>query len=147
MAPRVSSAILIYRKSWSIRSFTGLTFTPKNKMLVIIALIRTKLNALLALFMILVHNSVPFEAISFLPINLQSDLAISIYLDLLSKVKLFQVIWNKLNKLSSSWFMINEDIFLIFLLGLWKKLALFIGIKAQAYNFHAGWLRLSKSNQ
>ncbi len=34
---------------------------------------------------------VPFEAISFLPINVQQDLAINIYYDLLSKVKLFQV--------------------------------------------------------
>ena len=33
---------------------------------------------------------VPFEAISFLPINLQSDIAIAVYLDLLTKVKLFQ---------------------------------------------------------
>jgi cyclic nucleotide gated channel beta 1 len=36
-------------------------------------------------------NQVPFEAISFLPINVQTDLAINIYYDLLSKVKLFQV--------------------------------------------------------
>ena len=36
-------------------------------------------------------QQVPFEAISFLPINVQQDLAINIYYDLLSKVKLFQV--------------------------------------------------------
>ena len=37
---------------------------------------------------------VPFEAIDFLPINVQADLAIAVYLDLLSKVKLFQVNYN-----------------------------------------------------
>ena len=34
---------------------------------------------------------VPFEAIDFLPVNVQADLAIAVYLELLSKVKLFQV--------------------------------------------------------
>ena len=34
---------------------------------------------------------VPFEAIEFLPKSVQTDLAITVYLDLISKVKLFQV--------------------------------------------------------
>jgi hypothetical protein len=33
---------------------------------------------------------VPFEAIEFLPKSVQTDLAISVYLDIISKVKLFQ---------------------------------------------------------
>jgi hypothetical protein len=86
-----------------IRNIIGSLSTKQDEFLIVVdttkkyfinfnvpALLSKKINLWFDYY-IKEENAVPFKAISFLPKSVQTDLAIAIYLDLISKVKLFQV--------------------------------------------------------